>query len=79
MKLLPVCRMSENCLGHCVLLMGQKRLPIPPAMMTQYVSWSGVFTDGVIVRFVLEVFLIVVEFTEIPGIIYTFALKIIVI
>ena len=32
---LPVPRMSRNCLGLDWRLLGQKRLPMPPAMMTQ--------------------------------------------
>ncbi len=32
----PVPRMSRNCLGIDCRLLGQKREPMPPAMMTQY-------------------------------------------
>ena len=35
MKLLPIPRMSRNCLGMEFLLIGQKRLPTPPAIITQ--------------------------------------------
>ena len=31
----PVPRMSRNCLGLTCRLMGQKRVPMPPAMITQ--------------------------------------------
>ena len=31
----PVPKKSRNCLGRPLRLKGQKRLPMPPAMMTQ--------------------------------------------
>ena len=34
-KLLPVPKKSKNCFGFSSLLYGQKRLPTPPAMITQ--------------------------------------------
>ena len=35
-KLRPVPKKSRNCLGFSALLKGQKRLPTPPHMITQY-------------------------------------------
>ena len=29
----PVCKISKNCFGYAVLLIGQNLLPIPPAIM----------------------------------------------
>ena len=33
---LPMPITSMNCLGYCGVLIGQKRLPMPPAMMTTW-------------------------------------------
>ena len=32
---LPVPRMSKNCFGQLCRLIGQKRVPMPPAIITQ--------------------------------------------
>ena len=46
---LPVPKKSRNCLGSVFRLNGQKRLPIPPPMITQKLSLF------VVISFVLKV------------------------
>lgn len=44
MRLSPVPKKSKNCFGDSSVDMGQNRLPMPPAMITQYgvrMLWCG--------------------------------------
>ena len=39
-RLFPIPSISRNCLGYSGVLIGQKRLPIPPAIITSWLSLS---------------------------------------
>jgi hypothetical protein len=40
-RVLPIPSMSWNCFGLSAVLIGQNLLPIPPAIITQYVFDAG--------------------------------------